>query len=352
MNQHTPLRAGGSLLERAAELYGFTPVPQPPQMPAPEPKPEPEVAAAAPAPKPKLEVGAPAPAPTAEVPSPQPEAPAPQLEALTPRSEALAPHLEAPTPQPDPPRLRPARALPRPVGTAAVDRDALREAGFIEPDAPSGGVAEEFRIVKRQLLDGAGASAKGRTILVCSAQPDEGKTFCAVNLALSLAAERDREVLLIDADFPKPEILSILGLEGGLGLVDALSDPALDPESLVIRTDVPGLSVLPAGRHVSNVTELLASERTREVFDRLGDANPRRILLFDAPPALLASPASVLAAHAGQLLLVVRADQTTESDLRETVALLSACTEIRLLLNGAGFAATGRRFGSYYGYGQ
>jgi Mrp family chromosome partitioning ATPase len=181
--------------------------------------------------------------------------------------------------------------------------------------------------------------------------PDEGKTFCAINLALSLAAEREREVLLIDADFPKPECSpSSPRRRGRAGRRAGRSRGR--SRSLVIRTDVPGLSVLPAGRHVSNVTELLASERTREVFDRLGDANPRRILLFDAPPALLASPASVLAAHAGQLLLVVRADQTTESDLRETVALLSACTEIRLLLNGAGFAATGRRFGSYYGYGQ
>jgi exopolysaccharide/PEP-CTERM locus tyrosine autokinase len=359
MNQHTPLRTGGSLLERAAELYGFSPVAQPLPAPVPapgpepkaEPKPEPEVATSTKAP----ELRAPAPQPKADAPAPhmKAEASAPQPEAKAPAPKPQAQReTEAPEAQPEAPKLRPARALPKPVGTAAVDREALREAGFIEPDAPAGGLAEEFRIVKRQLIDFAGTSAKGRTILVCSAQPDEGKTFCAVNLALSLAAERDREVLLIDADFPKPEVLSILGLEGGTGLVDALSNPALDPESLVIRTDVPGLSVLPAGRHVSNVTELLASERTREVFARLAEANPRRILLFDAPPALLASPASVLAAHAGQLLLVVRADQTTEADLREAVALLSACSEIRLLLNGAGFAATGRRFGSYYGYGQ
>lgn len=320
MNQHTPLRAGGSLLERAAELYGFAPV-QAPDVQAPP-------------------VQAPAPEPAfipASVASPVPE------------PEVLKVEAEAPAP-----KLRPARAAAaaRAPGSAAVHRDALREAGFIEPDAPGGGLAEEFRIVKRQLLLGLGGSAKARTILVCSARPDEGKTFCAINLALSLAAEREREVLLVDADFPKPEILSILGLEGGAGLVDALADSSVDPEALVIRTDVEGLSVLPAGRHVPNVTELLASERTREVLDRLAEANPRRILIFDAPPALLASPASVLAGHAGQLLLVVRADQTTEADLREAATLLSACSDIRLLLNGAGFAATGRRFGSYYGYGQ
>ena len=344
MNQHTPLRTGGSLLERAAELYGFGLPAAPATEPVPAPKPEPEVLEAAPA-------------------APRPE---PSVQArITPehrRKSETQPEAADAEPVPAPiaaepapvPKLRPARpAVARAPGTATVDREALREAGFIEPDLPGGGLAEEFRIVKRQLLLGmAGDSGKSRTILVCSARPDEGKTFCAVNLALSLAAEREREVLLIDADFPKPEVLSLLGLEGGAGLVDALADPDLDPEALVIRTDVEGLSVLPAGRHAPNVTELIASERTRDVLARLAEANPRRILLFDAPPALLASPASVLASHAGQLLLVVRADQTTESDLREAAALLSACSDIRLLLNGAGFAATGQRFGSYYGYGQ
>ena len=303
MNQHTPLRTSGSLLERAAELYGFG------LTPAPAGVPEPALA-------------------------PQPE---PEVLLLTPEL-APAPR-PAPRHVPDGPR-------------AAVDREGLREAGFIEPDAPGGGLAEEFRIVKRQLLLAAAGGPKARTILVCSAQANEGKTFCAVNLALSLAAEREVEVLLVDADFPKPEILSILGLEGGPGLVDALADPSLDPESLVIRTDVEGLSVLPAGRHAAEVTELLTSSRTREVLARLAEADERRIIIFDSPPALMASPASVLATHAGQVLMVVRADRTTETDLREAVGLLSGCDQIRLLLNGAGFAASGRRFGSYYGYGQ
>jgi exopolysaccharide/PEP-CTERM locus tyrosine autokinase len=335
MNQHSPLRTSGSLLERAAELYGFG-LHAAPQLP-PEPAPPARQLAPEPAP------------PAAPVP-----APAPSVE---PRSE---PEVAKPAPAQEPraPRPAPVSRAPAPAGGfARVDREALREAGFIEPDAPGGALAEEFRIVKRQLLLGSSAKngpaeEKSRIILVCSAQPDEGKTFCAVNLALSLAAERDDEVLLIDADFPKPEVLSILGLEGGAGLVDALADPLVDPESLIIRTDVRGLSVLPAGRHVPNVTELLASERTREVLARLTRDHPRRIVLFDAPPALMASPAAVLATHAGQLLMVVRADKTTESDLREAVGLLSGCDTIRLLLNGAGFAATGRRFGSYYGYGK
>ena len=308
MNQHSPLRTSGSLLERAAELYGFG-------------------------------LTAPDAAPSAPAPAPRP------AEALRDRAPQPA------EPAAPAPRLSPGRA-PATGREVAVDREALREGGFIEPDAPGGALAEEFRIVKRQLLHGVReGSAKDRSVLVCSARPDEGKTFCAINLALSLAAERDVEVLLVDADFPKPEILGILGVEGGPGLVDALADPDLDPESLVVPTDIAGLSVLPAGRHVPDVTELLASDRTSRILARLA-ADPRRIVLFDSPPALMASPAAVLATHVGQLLMVVRADHTAESELREAVGLLSGCANIRLLLNRTGFAASGRRFGSYYGYGQ
>lgn len=318
MNQHSPL-SSASLIERAAELYGFG-FPSAPAAPAPVPV---------------------VTAPAVET----PEAPAEEAE-----SEALwlLPADALPGDEAAP-------ALPRPRSAdGVVDRAALREAGFIDPDAPIGTIAEEFRIVKRQILLAAAdekvPEAKRRTILICSASPDEGKTFCAINLALSLASERDVEVLLVDADFPKPEVLSILGLETGPGLVDALADPRLDPESLVLRTDIDGLSVLPAGRQVNNVTELLGSARTEGVLKAL--ARPGRIILFDSPPALMASPATVLAAYAGQLVMVVRADQTAEADLKEAVGLLAACDRVSLLLNGAGFAASGRRFGTYYGYGQ
>ena len=225
-------------------------------------------------------------------------------------------------------------------------------------DAPATVLSEEFRIVKRQLLQEAfgGDSGKpiprGRMILVCSAQPNDGKTYCAMNLALSMAAEKDLEVLLVDGDFAKPEIVSMFGLDNGPGLLDALADPALSVESCIIRTDVPGLSVLPAGRHTHSDTELLAASRTRTVLDALLASNPSRVVIFDSSPALAASPASALATHAGQTLIVVKADKTSEAELRDTVGLLSGCDTIHLLLNAATFAAGGRQFGTYYGYGD
>jgi exopolysaccharide/PEP-CTERM locus tyrosine autokinase len=315
MNQHSPLSRTGSLLERAAEHYGFGLA-----APPPHPVAEPEVA--------RQGQAEPAPAPVAQ-PAPAAAKPAPR---------------RAP--------------LPLPAGPVhPIDRRRLRRAALIEPEAPVGALAEEFRIVKRQLLLNARAMTgiaeeKKRVILLSSAQPGEGKTFCALNLALSISGEPDTEVLLVDGDFPNPQILAMLGLEAEAGLVDAIADPRLDPESLVLRTDLPGLSILPAGRQVANVTELLASERARAVAARLAEARPNRIILFDSPPALMASPAAVLAGLAGQLVMVVRADKTRESDLREALELLSACERVSLLLNGAGFAAGGRRFGAYYGHGQ
>ncbi|MGK2911945.1 MAG: exopolysaccharide biosynthesis protein [Sphingobium sp.] len=242
--------------------------------------------------------------------------------------------------------------------THPVDRDALETAGFVLPDGPVTGISEEFRIVKRQLLIGArggngeDALPRGNRILICSAHPGEGKTFCAVNLALSMAAEKDIEVLLIDGDFAKPSIVSTLGLPDGPGFMDVLADPTLSIEDCVVRTEFPALAVLPAGSRTNNDTEYLASERTAHLLDALTAGNPNRILLFDSPPLLAASPAAVLAGQVGQALMIVRADQTSENALRDAANLLKACAHVQLLLNGVKFSASGRRFGNYYGKGE
>ena len=239
--------------------------------------------------------------------------------------------------------------------TARIDRGMLAGNGMIVPGAPVGPLAEEFRLIKRQLLIASARIAesdspdKARMILVCSARPEDGKTFCAINLALSIAAERDTEVLLVDADVAKPEIVKQLGLIDGPGLLDALGDSRIDVEDMVIHTDVPHLSILPAGTKTAMDTELLASARTKVVIARLLAANPRRILIIDSPPALAASAASVLAMRVGQVMLVVRADRTPESELRAAVNILDGCEHIQLVLNAVSFVQGGARFGSYYG---
>ena len=255
--------------------------------------------------------------------------------------------------------------VPAPVAKAVrfsgeqhpINRQHLRDQGLIVPEGSVTGLLEEFRIIKRQLLLGAGQLAQhgmgvaAQRVLICSPHPGEGKSFTAVNLALAIAAEKETEVLLVDADFAKPSVLSMLGLPGGPGLMDALSDPSVDAANCVIGTDVPGLWVMPAGNATTTDSEFLSSSRTRAVLDRLVEGAPQRFVIFDSPPALAASPAAELAKYVGQAVLVARADKTGQGSLVDAVSLLSACPNIQLLLNAVHFSPSGRRFGSYYGYG-
>lgn len=335
-----------SLLERAARIYDLGAHTRPRQPIPVEPIPgDPDVTLATPSFAPTSGFAAPGAAPAAGH--------APDSAPLDdPTFLAIPPELRAPVGQELPATFY---DTPELTDIAQIDRGMLAESGMIVPGAPVGPLAEEFRLIKRQLLvtrervAEGGSPDKARTVLVCSAKPGDGKTFCAVNLALSMAAERDTEVLLVDADFAKPDVLGQLGLAETPGLLDALSDSHIDVETLVIRTDVGGLSILPAGTRTATDTELLASARTRAVIARLLDANPRRIVIFDSPPALAASPASVLAMLVGQVMLVVRADRTPESELRQAVQQLDGCDHIALVLNAVSFVPGGQRFGTYYG---
>jgi exopolysaccharide/PEP-CTERM locus tyrosine autokinase len=355
MNDETPRRYRGSLLERAAEHYDLMHEPRVlPPLPAVEPvQPEPvavvEPVAEAPArdivdtPHAKESVAEPAiEAVVGPVETEVEEAPE-RVELVSPVAKPAA-------------RVR--AASPR-GGHIAIDREALAEEGMLVPGAQVTALAEEFRLIKRQLIntartvwaaDNESNENRARMILVCSAKPNDGKTFCAINLALSMSAEKDVEILLVDADFAKPDVMSRLGASEGPGLLDVLAGDIEDVESCVIATDVPQLSVLPAGTRSNADTELLASERANAILESLAAADPRRIVIFDSPPVLAASPASVLAGLVGQVMLVVRADRTSESDLREAIGLLDGCEQIQLVLNSVSFQPGGRRFGSYGAY--
>ena len=336
MNKHSSIKSSGSLLERASELYDFGAALRTGGVPPKPAAPVPPVAAPVAAPAP-TQVPTQAPAPEIKMPVTQDAMPA-----------DVAPVLRAPA------AVTPQRRYTK---FAKIDRNLLRAGNFIDPEGPVTGLSEEFRIVKRQLLltarggKGYEPLEHGERILVCSAHPNEGKTYCSINLALSMASEKDNHVLLVDADFAKPSVLKTFGIEQSPGLMDALADRNCDVESLIIETDIPGLTILPAGAQTNQDTEYLAASRTAEIIEQLTLNDPTRIIIFNSPPALAASPASVLALHVGQTVMVVNADNTTDSALRDALSLLSGCEHIQLLLNRAKFSPTGRKFGNYYGYG-
>ena len=189
-------------------------------------------------------------------------------------------------------------------------------------------MGEEYRRIKRPLVTNARrAMAPGdrrlRVVTVTSALPGEGKTFTAINLAISVALEKDVQVLLIDGDVAKPNISVEFGLRADGGLLDLLKDESLDPEGLIQDTDLPGLSILPAGGRSEADTELLASARMARLVDRLLDGDPERIVLMDSSPLLVTTESREILAVAGQVVFVVAADATPRQ------AVYDALTAVR-----------------------
>ena len=190
----------------------------------------------------------------------------------------------------------PAAVAESPAKRVVIDFDAIGAAGFITPHAPRSQIADEYRVIKRPLIDNAmGKSAapvaNGNLIMVTSAVPGEGKTFTAINLAMSIAMELDTTVMLVDADVAKPSILNVLGLSPGPGLLDVLSQDSLDLSGMLLKTNVEKLSLLPAGTQHPRATELLASDSMTRLLADMAKRYDDRIIIFDSPPLLVTTEA-------------------------------------------------------------
>ena len=234
-----------------------------------------------------------------------------------------------------------------PARRITIDSESLRRAGYLPEEGLERRFADHYRQVKRPLIEKAlNGGPEMRILLVTSALPGDGKTFTSINLALSMARERDVSVLLVDADGPKAQVSEVLNLKGERGLLDALGDESLDIESLVVRTDIRGLEVLPAGRFIENATELLASARMSQLASRLAARNSRRLIVFDSAPLLVSSEARALTRIPGQIVLVVRAGATPQQAVVDAVAHLERQRLQGLVVNQARFSPGD----GYYGY--
>lgn len=243
----------------------------------------------------------------------------------------------------------PAVEVEEPSKRIRIDLNALRDQGYF----PQGGLerrfADYYRQIKRPLIEKAmTGSADARLIVITSAFPGDGKTFTAINLALSIARERDASVLLVDADLPRANVSRVCGLENEPGLTDALLDDKRDVESLLIGTDIRGLNVLPTGKFADNATELLASERMGHIVARLLARNPRRLVVLDASPLLGSSEAQAVVRLPGQVIIVVRAGVTPRHAILEAVAQVERNRLLGIVLNEAP-VKRGAQY--YYGYG-
>jgi protein-tyrosine kinase len=249
---------------------------------------------------------------------------------------------------------RPQRTAAAPRRALTLDLQRLQASGHLVSMKSRSLLAEQFRGVKRPLLQNRSRrQPDGRDpslIMVTSALPGEGKTFCAINLALSLAVEIDLSVLLIDADVVHPQVMARLGAEaeGDRGLLELLSDPKLELADVALRTNVPNLTVLPAGTPNGLSTELLSSGAMEQLLVELSAASADRIVVFDAPPLLLTNEAAVLASHVGQVVVVVEAARTPASAVRQAFELLKPIPVVLSVLNKGRTPQPPKGKGYYY----
>lgn len=238
---------------------------------------------------------------------------------------------------------------------ATIDTKRLKKQGFVTPDGGRSQIVEEFRAIKRPLLRQAfesGGQGRNHLIMVTSAKPGEGKSFCSINLAMSIASERGLNVLLVDGDVVKSDLPDILGFRSEAGFLDLLVDRNLDLSDVLVRTNIPNLSVLPSGDNHDHATELMAGPAMADLIADLATRYSDRVIIFNAPPVLVSSEAAVLASWVGQVVMIVEADETGRGEVAEALSMLGEDTNINFVLNKVTDRRISERYGAYSYYGR
>jgi exopolysaccharide/PEP-CTERM locus tyrosine autokinase len=236
-----------------------------------------------------------------------------------------------------------------------VDRKALERAGLLPLGLEANGrLVDEMRRIKRPLManafgKGVQGLAHAERIVVTSAVSGEGKSFTALNLAMSLACEPDFEVLLVDGDVPKSHLTHVLGLQKHPGLMDVLANDQLSPSDVIVRTDVPNLLVVPAGKRHPLTSELFGSLRMEYILQEFGGRDSRRLVLFDSSPLLATSESQVLVSHMGQVVMVVAAGHTVRHAVDQALQAMDESQYVGLMLNMSRLPASESYYDSYYG---
>ena len=241
-----------------------------------------------------------------------------------------------------------------PKDILALDKTGLAERGYLIDNGTRKSIKDEFRQIKRKLLNNAFGNASktlhhSNLIMVSSAKPNEGKTFVAINLALSIALEQDKTVLLIDADVLRPSVVRELGVEEKPGLIEYLLGKSEKVSDIIYNTDIDKLKLIPAGKphHLSN--ELLASEKMATLANELANRYPDRIVIFDCPPLIGVTETLVLASLMGQGVIVVEESKSSIADIQAATRHLNEDLALGLVLNKA--IRSHKDLYGYYGYG-
>jgi len=254
-------------------------------------------------------------------------------------------------PAPEAPVAEPAndRSIGKISREVTIDLDRLASQGYLTPMLSDRVLAEQIRVIKQAVLknvEDAGARGLRRNlVLVTSATAGEGKTFFSMNVAMSLAMEVDFHALLVDADVLRPSVLERYGVEPGPGLLDLAARPELDLSDVLLRTNVPKLSLLPAGKQSHKSAELLSSAYIDRLLTELSERYADRLVLFDAPPILVSSGTRHLASRVGQVIMVVQADSADSRTVAQAFDAVDACPLVSTVLNRSSLPDPGA-----YGY--
>lgn len=255
------------------------------------------------------------------------------------------------TPAPEAPVAEPAndRSIGKTSREVTIDLDHLASQGYLTPMLSDRVLAEQVRIIKQAVLknvETAGAHGLRRNlVLVTSATAGEGKTFFSMNVAMSLAMEVDFHALLVDADVLRPSVLDRYGIEAGPGLLDLATRPELDISDVLLRTNVPKLSLLPAGKQTHKSAELLSSSYIDRLLTELSERYADRLVIFDAPPILVSSGTRHLATRVGQVIMVVQADSADSRAVAQAFDAVDSCPLVSTVLNRSSLPDPGA-----YGY--
>ncbi|MGE4535778.1 MAG: P-loop NTPase [Desulfovibrio sp.] len=231
---------------------------------------------------------------------------------------------------------------------APIDPDRLREEKLVVLKKPNSPEAEEFRKLKEFLVKAISAPGMfNNVVLITSAHHGEGKSLVTSNLAISLAQEYDRTVMVVDADLRLPSCHRYLDVDPGQGLADCLTQ-GVDISNALVKTAIPKLVLLPAGKKpVKNPLELFSSNSMRGLLTEMKQRYPDRILLIDTPPVLLFAETRTLVDLADGVVLVVREGGCSLDDVRECLTLLNNKV-LGVVYNASSFTQPAGAYQDYY----
>ena len=247
-----------------------------------------------------------------------------------------------------------------------LDQDHLRSNGLYTTEAQSEQQGLELRAIKRRLLRRIGflrdsndrrtRSGSGRLnnlIMVTSSAAGEGKTFSALNLALSFAFEDKIDTLLVDADLHRPMVRNRLGLSSMPGLAQKILDPALDLHDLRVGVDGAPLAIVTEGSRVEKDLSIFSNRDSAAIWLDLAARQPNGLVIVDAPPVLATADAVLLAKYMDEIVFVVESGKTTDAAISSALdELLDVNGKISLLLNRCLLGSGGTHYGSYEYYGK